>query len=57
MKQNKAKKRDPFYDLQTTTSATECTGLIPAGLEDEAEAESYSELYSIHRQSPTDLVE
>lgn len=52
-----SKKPDPFYDRQTTTSAMECTGLIPAGLEDENEAEAYGDLYSIHRQSPTELVE
>ena len=51
------KPRDPFYDQQTTSSMTECTGLIPSAPEDEAEAESYSELYSIHSQSPTDLKE
>ena len=32
---------DPFYDRETTVSATECTGLVPAGIDTEEEAESY----------------
>ena len=49
------KKRDPIYDEQTTASATECTGLIPAAPEDHAQAENYAELYSIHEQTATKL--
>ncbi len=42
--------KDPFYTLQTTASATECTGLVPSAIENEAEAEAYGELYAIHKQ-------
>ena len=39
---------DPFYDIMKTASNTECTGLVPAGILDEAESEAYGELYAIH---------
>lgn len=39
---------DPFYEMMTTASTTECTGLVPSGVIDEGESESYGELYSIH---------
>ena len=42
---------DPFYDQETTVSATECTGLIPAGIDTEEEAENYADLYSVHSQT------
>ena len=40
--------QDKFYTLETTVSATECTGLAPAAIENEAQAEAYGELYAIH---------
>ena len=32
------------------TSANDCTGIIPAGIEDEAQAEAYEDMYPIHKQ-------
>ncbi len=48
------KKDDHYYDLDKVASITECTGLIPSALMDEEEAESYRDLYSIHKQIPSD---
>ena len=45
---------EPVYDIEKVASNTECTGLIPAALKDEEEAESYQDIYSIHKQIPTD---
>ena len=42
----------PCYDIEKTVSTTEMTGLIPAGLADEDQAESYEALYPIHKQKP-----
>ena len=39
---------DPFYNINNTASASECTGLVPAGITDEAQADVYGELYGIH---------
>lgn len=39
---------DPFYDIRNVASFTECTGLVPANVEDNAEAQAYGELYAIH---------
>jgi hypothetical protein len=51
----KPKKRDePHYDLENVASITECTGLIPSALKDEEEADAYGDLYSIHKQIPSD---
>lgn len=44
----------PIRDVQDLASATECTGLIPAAVEDESEAQRYAELYAIHRQKVDD---
>lgn len=43
---------DPFYDTEKVASTTECTGLSPAAVLSEEEAESYAELYAVHRQKP-----
>lgn len=40
----------PFCEVEDLASATECTGLIPAGVQTPAEAENYAELYAIHEQ-------
>jgi hypothetical protein len=45
--QNDNSQDDLFFDLDDIASATECTGLIPTPPESEAEAESYTQLYSI----------
>ena len=46
----------PFFDHEENdrlASSTDQTGLIPAAVEDEGEAEAYEELYpAIHRQKP-----
>lgn len=39
---------DPFYDIENTQSATECTGLMPAAPETADEAEHLSRLMAIH---------
>ena len=39
---------DPFYDITTTSSSTECTGLVPSGVMSEAESDAYGDLYAIH---------
>ncbi len=45
---------EPSYDLEKVASITDCTGLIPSALKDEEEADSYRDLYSIHKQIPSD---
>ncbi len=40
---------DPFYNLNTTASSTECTGIAPAGLQSDEEAENIAQLFSIHK--------
>jgi len=40
--------KDPFYNISSTSSTTECTGLTPSGVLDQAESEAYGELYAIH---------
>ena len=38
----------------SSCSMQDCTGLIPAGLDDEAELEAYQELYSFLPEPPED---
>lgn len=45
---------DPFYDLTRVSSNTDCTGLVPAGVLEECESESYGELYDIHPPKPSE---
>lgn len=40
---------DLFFEIDTVASATECTGLIPALPLTEAQAQAYTDLYSIPR--------
>lgn len=42
----------PIMEVEDLASATECTGLIPAGVQTPEEGESYAELYAIHEQKP-----
>ncbi len=42
-------KNDAFYNLNSTVSSTECTGIAPAGLKNDAESQNTAELYSIHK--------
>lgn len=41
-----------FYDVEHVASATECTGLSPAAVQDDAQAEAYADLYAMHPQKP-----
>lgn len=45
---------DRFYDIGSVASTSDCTGLIPSPPVNEAEAESYAELYNIPQ--PTDEI-
>ena len=45
---NPAGADESFYSVETTASATECTGLMPAIPETEDGRENLSELMSIH---------
>ncbi|MGI6176070.1 MAG: hypothetical protein ACOYJC_07955 [Christensenellales bacterium] len=40
--------RDPYYEMSNTVSATECTGLVPSGVECDEQADNYAEMYGIH---------
>ena len=44
--------KDPFYSSEKVASVSECTGLIPSAVQNEDEAEAYSELYALHEQPP-----
>ena len=44
-KQAKTKKKDTFDTDIQSCSATDCTGLIPALPQDEAEVEAYEDIY------------
>ena len=46
------KKQDPFYDVETTCSATEYTGMIPSAVEDDAQADAYNTLSNVPRPAP-----
>ncbi len=43
----------PVVDVENIAASTECTGLIPNGVENEDEAADYSQLYAIHPSKPT----
>ena len=42
----------PVIEVENLASATECTGLVPAGVQTPEEGENYAELYAIHEQKP-----
>lgn len=42
----------PILETEDLASATECTGLVPAGVQSPDEAENYAQLYAIHEQKP-----
>jgi len=54
MKNNPSEEKTtlPIMEAEDLASATECTGLVPAGLQTPEEAENYTELYAIHEQKP-----
>lgn len=43
------------YDYLTAASSTECTGLIPAAINNDMEIDSYAALYPFLPIPPTDL--
>lgn len=43
----KNRNEDSLFDVDTVASSMECTGLIPTPPASDAEAESYTELYTI----------
>lgn len=45
----------PIRDIENLCSATECTGLTPAAVYTQSEAEHYAHLYAIHRQQENTL--
>lgn len=45
----------PIRDVEDLASCTECTGLIPAGVPTEDEAEDYARLYAIHPIKANDI--
>ena len=45
----------PQRDIQDLASFTECTGLIPAGVPTDEEAEEYARLYGIHPIKANDI--
>ena len=45
----------PIRDVENLSSATDCTGLIPAAVFTESEADHYAHLYAIHRQKENTL--
>ncbi|HEY8419503.1 MAG TPA: hypothetical protein VIL03_03625 [Clostridia bacterium] len=49
-----AEREDTFYDINNLASMSECTGLIPSGIESEEEAENYGKLYGIHKNKKRD---
>lgn len=45
----------PIRDVEYLSSATECTGLTPAAVGSQSEADHYAELYAIHMQKKNTL--
>lgn len=45
----------PERDIEELASFTECTGLIPAGVPTDEEAEDYARLYGIHPIKANDI--
>ncbi|MBE5795701.1 MAG: hypothetical protein E7323_13585 [Clostridiales bacterium] len=45
----------PVRDIEDLASFTECTGLIPAGVPTDEEAEDYARLYGIHPIKANDI--
>lgn len=52
LKGRRKKRADPFFKGQKVSSFTECTGLMPALPENEAQDEAYASLYAIHDEPP-----
>lgn len=52
MKTTNSRPTLPFMDVEDLASATECTGLIPSGIQTPEEGEAYAQMYAIHQQKP-----
>ena len=52
MKRNKRRGNPPATDGMKAASASECTGLLPAQIETEAEAESVADLQDVPPVKP-----
>lgn len=55
--QKKQEMIDTFYDTVKISSATECTGLAPAAVINQDQAEEYGEMYAIHAPKVTEIGE
>ena len=53
-RQPESRDHDSFFDLDQVASATECTGILAAQVQNEDEAESVSSLEGIHTIQPPD---
>ncbi|HEY8390872.1 MAG TPA: hypothetical protein VIL26_08020 [Clostridia bacterium] len=47
-------KDDITYDVNNLASMSDCTGLIPSGIETDEQADAYEELYGIHQNYKRD---
>lgn len=45
------------FDCMVTSSSTDCTGLIPAAIQNDAEQDSYEELYRYLPPTPPKNIE
>ena len=52
MNENGKSTKLPIMDVEDLASFTECTGLIPAGIQTPEEGEEYAKMYAIHQQKP-----
>lgn len=43
----------PVFDIEKVAASNDCTGLIPAAVKSEDEAEIYADLLGIHEQKPS----
>ena len=52
----RSKEDDPLFDIQQAASMTECTGILPAQIGTEDEAENIAALQSVHPVRPSALI-
>lgn len=52
----RSKEDDPLFDIQQAASMTECTGILPAQIGTEDEAENIAALQSVHPVQPSSLI-
>ncbi len=46
--------QEPGYDIEQVVSSTECTGIAPAPVQDDAAADAFAAMYAIHRPKVDD---